>query len=74
MRSTSLLWKQSLTTQIHSPDISDFGWHPDGAIAWVDQCFPIEIESIMDELDKVQDADDDLAVISHESDVDSDQE
>ena len=44
------------------------------SIAWVDQCFPIEIESIMDELDKVQDTDDNLAVISHESDVDSDQE
>ena len=68
----SNLWKQS--AQVHSPDISEFGWHPDGAIAWVEQCFPAEVESIMDELEKSEDTDDDLVLISHESDVDSDQE
>ena len=59
------LWKQSLTAQVHSPDISEFGWHPDGAIVWVEEVFPAEVEEIMDELDGIG---------SYESDVDSEQE
>ena len=70
----SNLWKQSLTAQVQSADISEFGWDLDGAITWVEQTFPAEVESIMDELEKIPDTDDDLVLISHESDVDSDQE
>ena len=32
------------------PEISEFGWNPDGSIIWVEECFPAEVEDIMGNL------------------------
>ena len=64
------LWKQSLTAMVGLPEISEFGWNPDGSIVWVEECFPAEVEDIMDDLFSNTDNND----ISYESDVDSEQE
>ena len=66
------LWKQSLTSMVGLPEISEFGWNPDGSIIWVEECFPAEVEDIMDDLFSYCDTDD--YDISYESDVDSEQE
>ena len=54
------------------PDITEFGWNPDGSIVLVEECFPAEVEDIMDNLFGDRDTDD--YNVSYESDVDSDQE
>ena len=40
------------------PEISEFGWNPDGSIIWVEECFPAEVEDIMDDLFSYRDTDD----------------